>query len=754
MSLRERPATPIASNGGAEASIAGSGLAPLLRAWRERALLTQQQLAERSGLSVRTIRRAESGLGRRPHGTSLRLLADALGLSQRERRLLGGAARGRPPEPRAGIPPDPFAHFAGREPELAELRQLLQRSGRAAIHGLGGVGKTQLALRYLRQRRADYPDGAFWLRTDRETSLVGDLASLAWHLDLPEREEPELERQVDAVLRWLRLHPRWLLVLDNLQPTAADTARRWLPPGLPGHLLVTSRTPMWPARLNLEPLPFDVARRFLLERTGQADHEAAGAVAEALGRLPLALEQAAAYVVITGRDLAGYAELLRTRLIELMGEGRPEDYPRPVATTWELSFERLEGESRPAAALLNLCAFLDPGDIPVSLLRAGAGELPRELRGALADDVELDRAVAALRRYSLVERHGDAMRVHRLVQAVVRESLDADQREAWLAAAVRVLRAGLPDRVEAPASWRLCSRLLAHAQVVDQIVAGGDVEPRALSELLDRIATYLRVRGQYVLARHHFERALAIRERALGSDHPDTAESLNNLAILHRVSGDLAAVGPLHARALAIRERMLGPDHPRTAESLNNLANLFRDQGDLHGARSLYERALAIQERVLGPEHPDTAASLNNLASLLHRRGELSAARLLHERALAIRRRVLGPDHPDTAGSLHNLAHLLHSQGELEAAELLFGRAQDIFERILGPEHAVTVRTSTLLARVLRDRGKLAPARTLSEHAVASLEQALGPEHRWTVEGRRVLEEILSELDRADGDRS
>jgi GTPase SAR1 family protein len=182
----------------------------------------------------------------------------------------------------------------GREAELGELRRRLLRDRRLAVHGLGGIGKTQLVVRYIHEHRSDYPDGVFWLRADQETSLVGDLASLAWRLGLPEREDLEYERQVEAVLSWLRDHHRWLLVLDNVEPAAHGALGRWLPPGLPGQMLLTSRTPLWSVRLGLDVLSLETARHFLLQRTGQTDGEAAAAVAETLGCLPLALEQAAA----------------------------------------------------------------------------------------------------------------------------------------------------------------------------------------------------------------------------------------------------------------------------------------------------------------------------------------------------------------------------------------------------------------------------------------------------------------------------
>jgi tetratricopeptide (TPR) repeat protein/transcriptional regulator with XRE-family HTH domain len=721
--------------------------------------LTQEELAGRSRVSVNAISALENGRRRNPRTSTITMLASGLDLAPDERERLEATARvrrpspalpvesqprPRPPEPRAAIPPDPTAHFVGREAELAEVRQLLQRAGRVAIHGLGGVGKSQLALHYLHTRRLDYPDGAFWLRADHETSLVGDLASLAWRLRLPEREEPSQERQVEAVLWWLRQHTRWLLVLDDLEPSGVEALRRWLPPGLPGHLLLTSRTPIWPARLGLEPLPVEVARRFLVQRTGQVDPMGAAAVTEALGGLPLALEQAAAYLQACGRDLAGYAELLRTHLVQLMEDGKPEGYPQPVATTWQLSFQRVEEECPAAAALLRLCAFLAPDDIPVGVLMAGAGALPEELGALLGDGVELDRAVAALGRYSLLLRQGDGVQVHRLVQAVIRESLPADQWESWLAAAIRLLRSGFPQEPQdQPELWPLCARLLAHVQVVEHLAGDGTVEPRALGWLLDRIGLYLWARGEFEPASRFHQRALAIREQALGPGHPDTAESLNDLGGVLWAQGDLGAARSLVECALEIRQRTMGLGHPDTAESLNHLAILLQAQGELARARPLAERALAIREEALGASHPDTAESLNDLASLLRDQGESALARPYLERALTVREQVLGREHPDTATTLNNLAMVLRDQGELAAARPLIERALAIGEKVLGTDHPSTAITLNQLGLVLRRQGELAASRSVSERALAICERVLGPDHPLTANSTHNLAAVL-----------
>lgn len=729
----------------------------LLRSYRRAANLSQEELAARAGLSAQAISTLERGARRRPRTSTVELLARALSLSDGQRTALVAASREQPdssageppgthpPQPCSGVPPDPTAHFVGREAELADLRGLLGRGGRVAVHGLGGVGKTQLLVRYLRERAADYPDGTFWLRADEESSLVGDLASLAWRLRLPEREAPEQERQVEAVLRWLHEHPRWLLALDNVEPTVLEALRDWLPPGLPGHVVATSRTSMWPARLALGPLAHKVATRFLLDRTGQRDASAAGEVAERLGCLPLALEQAAAYVEASGRDLAGYAQLLRTRLIELMAEGRPDEYPQPLAGTWQISLERLGAVTPPAVALLRLCAFFAPDDIPITLLRAGATALPSPLREAVADDIDLDRTMAVLRRYSLAERQHDGLRVHRLVQAVVRESMLADDRQAWASAAICILLAKFPERPdEEPARWPLWARLVPHCAAVMATAGWPAMEAEALGSLMDRVGLYLWGRGQPGQAERFLMRAVACRERCLGRDHPLTVASLGHLVYPLLDLGRLADARTYVERALAARERSLGPDHPAIAESLNSLGVVLRLQGELLVARRVHERALAIRERALPGDTLEVAESLSNLGILLRQLGEFDAARSMQERALAIRRAILGTDHWLTTNSLNNLGRLLAEQGDAAAARAVLEEALAVNEQLLGPDDRRTARSRYQLALVLWREGSLATAEAQLERALLGQESVLGRAHRTTVDSRSALEAIRS----------
>jgi len=613
----------------------------------------------------------------------------------------GAVARSVPERPR--FPGSPTAvwnvpqarnpNFTGREEMLADLRKALT-SGQAAaltqaIHGLGGVGKTQLAIEYAYRHRADY-SVVWWVRAEEAAALAGDYAAMAAALDLPQKEAREQAVIVEGVRRWLEQNTGWLLVFDNAGEPAS--IRDYLPRSAGGHVIVTSRNPAWGTVAR--PLDVQVFERptsieFLLKRTGQADQEAAGKLAEALGDLPLALEQAAAYIEATGESVPGYLRMFRERRAELLKRPSPSS-DSTVAATWEMSFQQVESRSPPAAALLNLCAFLAPGDIPLDIVQQ-APELPEPLAEAAADAVRFDDAIGALRRFSLVSRSGDVLSVHRLVQAVTRERLAEQARKRWAAAAVRSVNRAFPRQSDDVRTWPACSRLLPHALAAADHCEPLAVAPEETGRLLNQAGLYLRGRAEFARARTCCERALKIAEVAYGPDHPNVAACVNNLGVALRNQGDLATARACYERALKIDEAAYGPDHPDVAKDVNNLGMALRAQGDLAGARACFERALKIDEAAYGPDHPDVARDVNNLGSVLHDQGDLAGARACFERALKIDEAAYGPDHPDVAKDVNNLGLVLHARGDLPGARACYERALGILRKFLGDDHPTTV---------------------------------------------------------------
>jgi tetratricopeptide (TPR) repeat protein len=654
-------------------------------------------------------------------------------------------------------------NFMGRDEALAAIETALQRNeGRVAItvlHGMRGVGKTTLAAAYAEHHRSDYR-ATWWIRAQTEPTLRADLAGLGIRLgwvDADEKEEPAVE----AVMERLRHEgERLLLIFDNA--VDANALKAYLPRGGQAKVLVTSNARAWrgiATPVEIPTWPSDIGADYLIARTGRkGERAAAEALSQALGGLPLAHEQAAAYcerLEVSFLDYRSKFEAAPARLLE-NADDAPVEYHNglTVAKTFTLAIDKAAKLHGAAEPLIVHAGLLAPEPIPLFVFKEAREHFGDPLASALVDE-GLDKAIASLRVFALVERDQivddrdpaittDAIRLHRLVRQIAASRLDSAQQYAARRALVAMLAAVYPnDGRSNPASWPRCATLTPHLVAICTSETADAVDSGQRADLLGRAGSYLHGRAAYSAARPLLERALAIREKALGPEHPDTATSLNNFARLLKEQGDLAAARPLVERALAIREKALGPEHPDTATSLNDLALLLKEQGNLAAARPLNERALAIYEKALGPEHPYTATSLNNFALLLRGQGDLAAARPLFERALAIRKKELGPEHPYTATSLNNFALLLRDQGDLAAVRPLFERALAIHEKALGPEHPRTAASLNNLASLMRHQGDLVAARPLFERALAIREKALGPEHPDTNRSRCDLARLL-----------
>jgi tetratricopeptide (TPR) repeat protein len=535
-----------------------------------------------------------------------------------------------PPRPFIGVPPR-IASFTGRTNELDRLDTILihdkpaavtQASvGRAAVQGMGGVGKTSLAIEYAHRFRGLYA-GVCWCPAETRTGLLSALAILAGSLGAATAEEADVEKAAKAALRRLaEQRATWLLVYDNV-PTPDAIAD--LLPSAGVHVLITSRFSDWSEladEVALDVLPLEEAVALLRSRTGRG-YAGAQTLAEVLDCLPLALDHAAAYCKRTQMRFADYARKAWS-LIDAAPRGA--GYPRSVGATFDLAITEAVEQCRAAETLMAYLAQCAPERIPMTLVEGAVEELERmEALAALAE--------VSLLKHDQFDDSTPAVTVHRLVQAVARARSEADSSaQENVGKLIARLTASYPeDGYDNPQSWSLCAKLTPH------LLARRGADDPSVFHLLGRTGEYFHGRAAYSQAAPLLRDALAICEKTLGPEHHDTAGSLNNLANVLRAQGDLAGARPLFERALAIREKALGPEHPDTATCLNNLASVLKAQGDFAGARPLYERALAIREKALGPEHSDTAESLNALAVLLSNEGDFAGARLLLKRALAI----------------------------------------------------------------------------------------------------------------------
>ena len=631
--------------------------------------------------------------------------------------------------------------LAGREELLAELHARFVSADDArpqvvALSGLGGAGKTSVAVEYAHRHLAEVAI-AWQVRAEDPAALRAEFGELAAQLgarDLADVRDPVVS--VHAVLA--HFPAKWLLIFDNATDMASVAA--FLPPAGPGRVLVTSQNPHWPGHsLEIPILDRDVAAGFLVNRTGDVDRRSAVELADQLGGLPLALEQAAAYMKATAKTLASYRDLFRQRPPDMLGRGEPTGYSKTVATTWTLAFERLQQAKPGAVGLLRLLAFCAPEAIPLTVLlhpRPGLdGQLEPEidtiLKPLLDDPLAADDAIAALRRYSLITMAADeTASIHRLVQAVTLAQMPAERAEMWRQTTAAVIEAALPLDTENPASWPVSAKLLPHAQTIF---------PASNSGML-RIVSYLGYSGNYPAARDLAETVLRRCAEESGPEHLDTLVARSRLAFWTGRAGDAAAARDQCAALLPVHERVLGPEHPETLITRGNLGRWTGRAGDAAAARDQYAALLPVHERVLGPEHPETLSMRNNLGRWTGQAGDAAAARDQFAALLPVRERVLGPEHPDALVTRANLAYWTGQAGDAAAARDQYAALVPVDERVLGPEHPNTLITRSNLARWTGQAGDAAAARDQYAALLPVRERVLGPEHPETLTTRSNLD--------------
>ncbi len=634
-------------------------------------------------------------------------------------------------------------HFTGRDAILTTLRQMLVPGAEVtaltkAISGLGGIGKTQVAVEYAHRYAGAYK-AVLWAQADSPELLTTEYLALAAVLGLPEQQEAA--RQVAAVKYWLQTNREWLLILDNVEDPRAILPA-FLPSKHEGSVLITTRRRDIHALAYSEVLPVfgeDEGVLFLLLRAGRlaqgapvtdaarSDYQLAKELCELLGWLPLALDQAGAYIAENGVSFERYLELYRQSQQKLLDRRGDADHPESVFMTFWLSWDAIQQRNKLAGTILQFCAFLAPDQIPETLVQQAMAHTET---AAPPETIVIDEALGLLYRYSLIERANETLSLHRLVQDVICEVLSEEERQQWMERAVLEVNAVFPSAEYE--SWPLCEYLLPHALTCAEWIKSWRQMRLEGGRLCNNTGWYLYRRGRYESAEPLLRFALHIREQQLGPDHPETAASLNNLAGLYQAQGKYEEAEPLYQRALSVREQQLGPDHPETAASLNNLAMLYYAQGKYEEAEPLYQRALSIVERQLGPTHPDTATSLNNLAILYYAQGKYEQAEPLYQRALSIVERHFGPSHPHTANSLNNLAALYQAQGKYEEAEPLYQRALSVREQQLGPDHPETANSLNNLAALYYAQGKYEKAEPLYQRALSIAKQHLGADHPFT----------------------
>jgi tetratricopeptide (TPR) repeat protein len=627
--------------------------------------------------------------------------------------------------------------FVGREKGLADLQAMLTvESGPVIVivAGLGGVGKSTLAARYVATCSGDHAL-VWWIPAYSTAAIDAGLVELALAVQPALSRALSLEALREWALQWLACHDQWLLVLDNvnhpadIEPLTGRLAT--------GRFLITSRLAAGWSAVTSSVVRLDVLTEEqaveLLTRIAPGERDGTRELCTELGCLPLAIGQAGAYIAETAISPRTYLELLAKYPAAMFDAVAVAGDPkRTIARIWRVTLDRLADEPL-AGQVLRILAWYAPDPIPRTLLTA------------LAEPPDLHQAIGRLAAYSMLTAGGDmTVTVHRLVQAVTRTPDADDPHRApdciddARTKATTLLLDAIPPYWSDPATWPVWRTVLPHVgAVADQ--ASPSTDTVAMAYLLDRTGLFMDNQGASSRAIRLLDRAVTDCVRLLGEDHPDTLTSRNNLAIAYESAGNLGRAIPLYEQTLTGCVRVLGADHPGTLSCRNNLAHAYQAAGDLGRAISAYEQTLTGSVRVLGADHPGTLTSRHNLAGAYFEAGDLRRAILLSEQVLADSVRLLGEDHPDTLTTRRDLARIYREAGDLRRAISLYEQLFRDCVRVLGEDHPDTLTTRRDLAYAYQSAGNLVRAIPLYEQALTDSVRVLGEDHPGTLASRSSL---------------
>jgi CO dehydrogenase nickel-insertion accessory protein CooC1 len=612
------------------------------------------------------------------------------------------------------------ADFTGRGATLELLRDKLAGGGMTvvvaqALYGLGGVGKTQLALEYAHRFMADY-DLVWWVPSERAEETSGALADLARKMGL--KVGDNVAEAAEAALEELRRDssPHWLLIFDN-----ADDPKQlepYLPTGA-GHVLITSRNQAWSH--SAEPLEVDVftgdeSVAHLLRHVPELDRADAKRVADALGHLPLAVEQASAWLEQTGMPARAYVEQLMTQSTRILALNQPPDYPMPVVATWNLSFERLKKRSPAAVRLLQLCAFFSAGPISMDLLYSDEmNESLLPFDETLSEKLMLGRVIRDISRFALVkvDQASSSLQIHRLVQAVIRSQMSEQEQEDARHEVHKILAGARPRQGETddPANWSTYDIIWPH---LGPSQADECDDPRTRQLLIDWVR-YQWKHGEFESGLNLARRLENLWTHQLGPDHQQTLHLQFQIANVLRSQGRFGDARELDTYVLERQRAVLGTDHPHALITANGLGADLRALGDFRKALALDQETYDSFKEQFGEDYPRSMIAAHNLASSLRLVGDCFGARRLEEETLDRQRQVLGRDHPYTLLSAASLAHDMRAAGAFRESVDLLRVTWEKYREVLGDDMTDTLRAATSLAVSLRKAGEQSEAMTLAQ---------------------------------------
>ncbi len=678
-------------------------------------------------------------------------------------------------------------NFTGREAAFERLRRdpsskvtvvLPEDPLPTALRGLGGVGKTAIAIEYAHRYRSDY-DIVWWVPADQMPLVRSSLAALAGRLKLEGALTVGIEGAADAALDSLRRgqpHGRWLLIFDNAdQP---EDLREYIPAG-PGDVLITSRNPAWQA--TAETVQVDVFTRaeskdFLDRRTdGQITGTDAELLADKLGDLPLALDQAGAMLFETGMQVEEYVTLLDEQILKIMAEGRSAEYPLSVTAAWSISVEKVQQFLPQARELLRCCAFFGPEPIPRDVFRRGSQATGTRVSDLMADPILLSRAIRELGRFALVTISGRAISVHRLVQALLRGELDGQQQEEYRHDVHLILAAAVPPDPADDRQWDRFRELLPHVtseatglaecqdlrvrtfalsmmrylylsddlasceslikQFIDRWTAVSGPDDLSVLTARRQYGDVLRQLGRFTEAYETVRTTWETARAVLGEQDRLSLALANALAADLRIRGDFTEALQLSQQSRHLHEEAFGRSDPQTMRAINGLAVDCGLNSDYRQARQLCQVAFQLMsEASIGVSPTEVLITWYNLAWTVRLEGKYAEARDVGQDALDYGQERLGPEHFATLRTAIGLSAALRRIAPAREQALVIARdVYDVFVNRRGETHPDTMAAAVNLANALRVNGMIAEALDMAVASAENYPTAYGDDHPFSL---------------------
>ncbi|KAI0864540.1 kinesin light chain 1 [Xylaria cubensis] len=613
-------------------------------------------------------------------------------------------------------------NFVGRDAILESLLEKIPPSAnkddcqRTALEGLGGTGKTQVALEAACRVRKTHPDySIFWVPAIDLTSFETAYREIGQLLQLPgiDDDKADVKTLVKTALSQ-ESAGHWLLIIDNADDSEllSKTLADYLPFSREGSILFTTRNHKTTAILDIERESIfaisemndgeatDLLRKGL--RKEQLDSiESIQRLLSFLTNLPLAIKQASAFMAsntnVTVSKYLEFCESSDTDLIKILSKEFENRYrykshaknQNPVATTWLISFDNISRYDPQAADFLKFMCFLAEKNIPVSLL-------------PVTSKIEMKKAIGTLKAYAFIIERGtpEAFDIHRLIRLVMRN---------WL---------------QQKGEWET-----RYANVVLRLTKEYPSPEKNNTYLLFRIAKSYSMLGKYNKAERLYQQTLRLRKEVLGREHPDTLSSMNNLGNAFNNQGKYKEAEEIYRKTLELRKKVLGKMHPDTLGSMNNLGNALYNQRNYEKAEGIYRQTLELKKKVLGKEHSDILGSMKNLGNVLYNQGKYEEAEGIYRQTLELRKRVLGKEHPATLCSMKNLGNVLYNQGKYEEAEGIYRKTLELEQKVLGRKHPATLCSMYNLGKVLNSQGKYEEAEGIYRKTIELKKKVLGREH-------------------------